>query len=262
MALEADYDAAENAKASYDLAIEACREKLESFPMVEIGECRLYQGDCLEIMPYLPTFDAVVTDPPYGIKENSHRVASRSKIAKTIDYGSFDWDRETRPAAINMAIAKSKNAIVFGGNYYDLPPTRCFLVWDKLNDGNDFADCELAWTNLKMSVRRISFLWNGMIRREKHILRQHPTQKPIEVMKWCLGFLPDAKTILDPFMGSGTTGVACVKLGRKFTGIELDPKYFDIACKRIEEAYAQPDLFVEAERPAAPEQIDIFERAE
>ena len=87
--------------------------------------------------------------------------------------------------------------------------------------------------------------------------KQHPTQKPVALMQWCLGFLPDAKTILDPFMGSGTTGVACVKLGRKFTGIELDSDYFDIACKRIEEAYRQPDMFIAPPEPN-PEQMDML----
>jgi site-specific DNA-methyltransferase (adenine-specific)/modification methylase len=87
--------------------------------------------------------------------------------------------------------------------------------------------------------------------------RDHPTQKPIAVMEWCLSFLPDCQTILDPFMGSGTTGVACAKLGRKFIGIEIEPRYFDIACKRIEDAYKQPDLFIEP--PKKPEQLGILE---
>jgi site-specific DNA-methyltransferase (adenine-specific)/modification methylase len=121
---------------------------------------------------------------------------------------------------------------------------------------NDFADCELAWTNLQRAVRRIRFLWNGMIRAEKDIEREHPTQKPIEVMRWCLGFIPDARTILDPFMGSGTTGVAAIKLGRKFIGIEIEPKYFDIACRRIEEAARQPDLFIERPKPPVQESWD------
>ena len=250
------YNPAKNSAESYTQAIDACREKLLSFPMVEIGNCRLYQGDCLEIMPYLPRFDAVVTDPPYGIGEAAEANKSRSKLAKATDYGNANWDDKTADGAIACAVSKSTHSIVFGGNYYDLPPTSCWLIWDKINGASDFADCELAWTNLKIAVRRLSFQWNGMIRREKHIPRHHPTQKPVEVMKWCLGFLPQAQSVLDPFMGSGTTLVACAKMGKRGIGIELDPKYFEIACQRVKEAYKQPDLFIDAERPKA-EQMDL-----
>ena len=108
------------------------------------------------------------------------------------------------------------------------------MIWDKQNGENEYADCELAWTNLEKPVRRIYWRWHGMIRKGDDI-REHPTQKPLGVMEWCVNHLPsESQTILDPFMGSGTTGVACVKLGRKFIGIEIEPKYFDIACRRIE----------------------------
>jgi site-specific DNA-methyltransferase (adenine-specific)/modification methylase len=213
---------------------------------VIIGDCTLYQGDCLEILPTLGKVDAVVTDPPYGIGENSKKVASRGKLAAPKDYGHFDWDQTPASAAhIAAMVSCSQHQIIFGGNYFDLPPTTCWLVWDKKNGTNDFADCELAWTNLQKAVRRIEWLWNGMIRKGDDV-REHPTQKPLGVIEWCIRQLPDdAQTILDPFMGSGTTGVACAKMGRKFIGIELEPKYFDIACKRIEDAYRQPDMFVE-----------------
>lgn len=229
-----------------------------------IGDCRLIQGDCLAVMPELGRFDAVVTDPPYGIGESAGKARTRtsgltSKIRSASryqrDYGDKDWDDNTADEAISLAVSLAKNSIVFGGNYYDLPPTSCWLVWDKENGATDFADCELAWTNLPKAVRRLKFLWNGCMRKERHIDRQHPTQKPVGVMEWCMGHLPDtAQTILDPFMGSGTTGVACVKLGRKFTGVELDKDYFDIACSRIEEAYRQPDMLIEAEKAPAPVQ--------
>ncbi len=220
--------------------------------VVRIGDCTLIQGDCLEVMPPLGKFDAVVTDPPYGIGENHQKVASRRNAASVRDYGAFVWDSAPASAEQIAAIRQiSRHQIIFGGNYFDLPPTTCWLVWDKQNGGSDFADCELAWTNLPRAVRRLCWRWNGMIRKGNED-RSHPTQKPVGVMQWCIGFLPDAQTILDPFMGSGTTGVACVKMGRKFTGIELDPRYFDIACKRIEEAYRQPDMFVGT--PAKPKQ--------
>jgi len=116
------------------------------------------------------------------------------------------------------------------------------LVWDKENGKTDFADCEIAWASMDMSAKLIRHRWNGMLRvgNEK---RYHPTQKPIAVMEWCLGFIPDAVTVLDPFMGSGTTGVACSRLGRTFIGIEREPKYFDIACERIEREHRQGKLF-------------------
>jgi DNA modification methylase len=262
------YDPADNSAKCYDVAISAMRDKLASFRKEVIGECTLYLGDTAEIVPLLPQFDAVVTDPPYGIGESAGKaktrtsgLASRSRDASKYrrDYGDDAWDDEPVAADLMNAIrAASRHQIIFGGNYYALPPTSCWLVWDKLNGDTDFADCELAWTNLPKAVRRIRFLWNGCMRRERDVQREHPTQKPVDVMKWCIEHLPDGtKTILDPFMGSGTTGVAAAKLGRKFTGIEREPKYFDIACRRIEEAYRQPDMFVAAPPPKA-EQVDML----
>ena len=222
-----------------------------------IGDCTLYEGDCMEVMPTLGEFDAVVTDSPYGIGEASKNFASRGKLASADKYERGDWDDQPcSPEALALMRALSRHQVIWGGNYFDLPPTSCVLVWDKLGPANDFADCELAWTNMSRAVRRIRYLWNGCMREDRHIEREHPTQKPVGVMAWCMKWLPDSLNILDPFMGSGTTGVACVQLGRKFTGIELDPKYFDIACKRIEEAYKQPRLF-EEERPALPVQEQI-----
>jgi DNA modification methylase len=215
-----------------------------------IGTATLYQGDCLEILPTLGKVDAVVTDPPYGLNEgarqngNATKSKSPSKMALMNDYGDDDWDKlPCSPAKIEAMIAASKHQIIFGGNYFHLPPARCWLIWDKENSGG-FADAEMAWTNLDKAVRLKRHMWNGMIRAsENNTTRVHPTQKPIVIMEWCMGFIPDAKTILDPFMGSGTTGVACMNLGREFIGIELEPKYFDIACERITQAQAQGRLF-------------------
>tara|TARA_R100001443_G_scaffold58575_1_gene69131 strand:+ start:749 stop:1447 length:699 start_codon:yes stop_codon:yes gene_type:complete len=216
---------------------------------VIIGDCTLHQGDCLEILPTLGEVDAVVTDPPYGIGEtgnNGRQMPGKSRLGtktRVVHYEKQHWDNATADEAVELALKTSQYGIIFGGNYYNLPPTSCWLIWDKQNSG-DFADAEMAWTNLPKAVRLIQWRWNGMIRKG-HEERHHPTQKPVGVIEWCIGHLPaDAQTILDPFMGSGTTGVACAKMGRKFIGIELEPKYFDIACKRIEDAYAQPDMFV------------------
>ena len=208
-----------------------------------IGDATLYLGDCMDILPTLDKVDAVITDPPYGINENSKKVASRGKLAAPKDYGDFDWDKAPpSDQLIELIRTKGQHQAFFGGNYFTLPPTSCWLVWDKLNGDNDFADCELAWTNWPKAVRRLQWRWNGMIRQGNEE-RYHPTQKPLEVMKWVITLCPKSETILDPFMGSGTTGVAAIQMGRQFIGIEREPKYFDIACKRIEQAVAQPRLF-------------------
>lgn len=210
---------------------------------VEIGNATLYLGDCAEVLLIIEKVDAVITDPPYGINENSKKVASRGNMAAPKDYGHFDWDKSPPPdELIELIRTKGKYQAFFGGNYFTLPPTSCWLVWDKLNGDNDFADCELAWTNWHKAVRRLQWRWNGMIRQGNEE-RYHPTQKPLEVMKWVIELCPKSDTILDPFMGSGTTGVAAIQMGRKFIGIEREQKYFDIACKRIEQAVAQPQLF-------------------
>jgi DNA modification methylase len=214
-----------------------------------IGDCRLILGDCLEVMrSWPPDFrvPALVTDPPYGIGEGNEKGQSRGKLASPIQYAGTDgWDETTADEAVAHAVSIARHSIVFGGNYYSLPPTSCWLVWDKQNGDNDFADCELAWTNLPKAVRRIYWRWNGMIRRGDDV-RVHPTQKPVGVMKWCIEHLPEtAYTILDPFAGSGTTGVAAVLMGRKFIGIERDPEHFESMCRRIEDAHKQPaDLFI------------------
>lgn len=210
--------------------------------LIALGPCTLYCGDCLEILPTLEGVDAVITDPPYGLGENANRVASRTKMAATTDYGDFEWDSE--PASqerIQATVAAADSVVIWGGNYFHLAPSRGWLVWDKLNSGN-FADCELAWTNLRMSVRIFRHRWNGMIREtENDVKRVHPTQKPVALMKWCLDWLPDdSNTVLDPFMGSGTTGLACLRTGRRFIGIEKDPNHFAAARRRIEAELAQP----------------------
>jgi DNA modification methylase len=232
---------------------------------VVIGDATLYLGDCVDLLPTLGMVDAVITDPPYGIGESSKKVESRQRggklgallgykgkaMADQKDYGDFDWDQAPPPAAlIDALIGSSTWQAFFGGNYFALPPTTCWLVWDKLNGNNDFADCELCWTNWPKAVRRLQWRWNGMIRQGNEE-RYHPTQKPLEVMKWVIDLCPKAETILDPFMGSGTTGVAAIQLGRKFIGVEREPKYFDIACRRIEQAVAQGQLFA----PEQPKQV-------
>jgi len=211
---------------------------------VEIGLATLYLGDCAEVLPTLGRVNAVVTDPPYGIGEAAGKNKSRGDLAVAKDYGDDTWDNEiVDNQVIDLIRQISDWQIIFGGNYYALPPTKCWLVWDKENTG-DFADAELAWTNLNKAVRLKRYMWNGMLRANKEPRGDHPTQKPVGIMTWCISHLPDgSNTILDPFMGSGTTGVSAVQMGRKFIGIEREPKYFDIACQRIETAQAQVRLF-------------------
>jgi len=217
-----------------------------------IGNATLYLGDCAEILLGIDRVDAVVTDPPYGIGETGNNSRQKSGVSRlgtktrVVHYEPLAWDdKPIDPLLLAMVVSAGRRAIVFGGNYYALPPSRCWLVWDKETSG-DFADCELAWTNLDKAVRRIRYLWNGMIRANGEPRGDHPTQKPVGVMKWAIDQLPDTDlTILDPFMGSGTTGVAAVQMQRRFIGIEQKQSYFDIACRRIEDAQRQGNLFGE-----------------
>lgn len=205
-------------------------------PYYQDDHTTIYNGDCREILPELPKVDLVLTDPPYGINAGNQTMGKGGGIADKIDYGVNDWDKAIVPFGIITAvIGKSKNAIIFGGNYYPMKPSQKWLVWDKNNGSNDFADCELAWTNLKGSVRKFEFTWNGMIQEnmKNKEIRQHPTQKPVPLMKWCIEQAGEPQTILDPFMGSGTTLRAAKDLNRKAIGIELEEKYCEIAAERL-----------------------------
>lgn len=222
---------------------------------VVIGDCELWHGDCREVLPLLPACDLILTDPPYGIGEAAGKNKSRGKMAVAKDYGNDAWDNEPPPAwVIELMRAKAKWQVLFGGNYYSLPPATCWLVWDKENGESDFADCELAWTNLPKAVRRLRWRWAGMLQQDmaNKEVREHPTQKPVPVMRWALMQVRDAATVCDPFMGSGTTGVACVHEGRRFVGIERERRYFDVACERIAQAQRQQTLL--PPEPAMPEQ--------
>jgi site-specific DNA-methyltransferase (adenine-specific)/modification methylase len=218
--------------------------------MIEkIGNAKLYLGDCLDILPTLGNFDAVVTDPPYGIKIDSSMAKSSNmqsggmKARKGI-YEATNWDdNPITKEAIDLLRNISNWQIIFGGNYFELPPTKCWLLWDKEINGN-FADAEMAWTNLNKAVKLKRYMWNGMLRANKEQRGDHPTQKPVGIMEWVINHLPaETQSIIDPYMGSGTTGVACANMGKIFIGIEKEKKYFDIACKRIENAYRQKKLF-------------------
>ena len=211
---------------------------------VIIGNATLYLGDCRDILPTLGKVDAVVTDPPYGIGEDGGDKNRRRGYKPLVVHEKLSWDKERPQKDIFDAIREcSSSQIIWGGNYFAdfLPPSMGWLYWDK-KMGGDFSDGELAWTSQKKAVRDFSKSpFAGLSGGHDRV---HPTQKPIALMKWCIAFIPDAQTILDPFMGSGTTGVAAVQIGKQFIGIEREPKYFDIACKRIEDAQKQGDLFI------------------
>jgi DNA modification methylase len=217
----------------------------------QIGRATLYLGDCREVLPTLGKVDAVVTDPPYGIGADKGAAiggtdASGRYVRRPKQYEG-GWDDE-RPADFTAIVAAGKVAVIWGGNYFadQLPQGGRWLFWDKLNSMPSYSDGEIAWTNIKgAAVKKFTRCNNGLASMRDGD-RWHPTQKPVDLMKWCLGFVPDASTILDPFMGSGTTGVAAVQMQRDFIGIEREPAYFDIACRRIEDAQRQGSLFGEA----------------
>lgn len=198
---------------------------------VIIGDCRLLLGDCLEVMPLLGKVDAVVTDPPYGIGSKMGGGSWSYKDEMS------EWDSVANQEWVDEILKLNVPSIIWGGNYFTTPASRGWLIWKKPYFPS-MADAEMAYTNMDMNTKIFEF-------NRTDGDKLHPTQKPLPVIQWCIKFLPkEADIILDCFMGSGTTGVACAKMGRKFVGIELDEGYFDIASKRIQAAYDQPDMFV------------------
>jgi site-specific DNA-methyltransferase (adenine-specific) len=208
----------------------------------------LYLGDCREVLPTLGKFDAVVTDPPYGIGF----AAQPTKWQRRAGHVAREWDDLTVDG-LQELLALGKKQVVWGGNYYPLAPSRGWLSWFKPDAPPSMGSVEFAWTNLDQNPRQIS----QSISATNAERVGHPTQKPLAVMNFTLCEIGPAQTILDPFMGSGTTGVAAVKLGRSFTGIEVDPGYFEIALKRISDALRQPDMFVQAPKPAKQEAFEL-----
>ena len=207
----------------------------------------LWHGDCLELMKNIPdgSVDLVLTDPPYGKKADKGTNGFGSATNRRYGGG---WDSK-RPSkeVFNEMLRIGKNVIIFGGNYFAdiLPPSNHWIFWDKKGDiafQNPFADGELIYTTFKKPIKRIVFKQQGFITDSKD-KRYHPTQKPSELVEMLIKeYSKEGDTILDCFMGSGTTGIACVNTGRRFIGIEKERKYFEIAKQRIEEAafsYAQ-----------------------
>jgi DNA modification methylase len=207
-------------------------------PYYEQGGVTIYHAPAHQVLPHLEPFDLLLTDPPYGLGEASGRKRlSRTRLAKVGRYRVADWDDVTPPTwLIEQARSLCRWHVIFGGNYFVLPPSRAWLVWDKDNTG-DFADCELAWTNLEQAIRKLTYRWNGMIQQPgcAKEMRVHPTQKPEAVIRWALLQAPSHDTILDPFMGSGTTLVAAKRLGKRAVGIEREEEYCEEAAKRLQQ---------------------------
>ena len=213
---------------------------------VVIGNATLILGDCREILPSLPKVDLVLTDPPYGIGGSWGSETSWQRgCGKARMWGvKPEWD--VKPDKWFFDFAFANRSIIWGGNYFDcLPAEKGWLVWNKCADMTQ-AQAELAWSNCIPNARVIDksplgVFGNGGANCE---LKVHPTQKPVSLMEWCINLAPKTtSTVADPFAGSGTTGVACANMGKTFFGIERERKYFDIACERIERAYAQQRLF-------------------
>lgn len=206
-------------------------------PYYEESGIAIYHGDCAEIAPQLGRFDLLCSDPPYGIGEARGKNKSRTKCARSKDYGVSDWD--DAPPSDDLLIdlrSRARWQCLFGGNYFELPSSKCWLVWDKENGASDFADAELAWTNYIGAVRLKRHRWAGMLQADmgRKEERHHPTQKPLAVMSWAISLCPERPTsVIDPFMGSGTTLVACKNLGIRAVGIEREERYCEIAVRRL-----------------------------
>jgi DNA modification methylase len=223
----------------------------------DCGRFTVYCADCREVLPHLEDINvdnhmgqiAILTDPPYGINRSGQpETFTKNPKHKRKLHEDGGWDSERPPRLIfDMMLSSTDQLIIWGGNYFAdyLPPSMGWLYWDKGQPGLSMSDGELAWTSRNAALR--SFVCN----RSALVGSVHPTQKPVALMQWCLGFFPDAETILDPFMGSGTTGVACVRLGRRFIGIELHEPYCKMAVERIQRELAQGD-FIRDAKPIEP----------
>jgi site-specific DNA-methyltransferase (adenine-specific) len=215
-----------------------------------IGSATLYLGDCLEVLPLLEPVEALISDPPYGIGY-SPGGGGKGAFGKPVHkrFTGADVVRgDDKPFDPVPFLKIAPRTVLWGANHYadKLPPSPSWLIWDKREQEStlSFADCEMAWTNLGGQARIFRHLWNGVAKAsEVGEARVHPTQKPIALMTWCIKQAKEPQTILDPFMGSGTTGVAAVKAGCRFIGIEIDPKHFEAACQRIDVAQRQERLF-------------------
>jgi DNA modification methylase len=198
-------------------------------PYYEHAGITIYHGDCREILPTLPKCDLCLTDPPYGILSESGSAATR-RSGENKDNGHIAWDIAPQEGDLHLMREKASDSAIWGGCHLPLPPTFGYLIWDKQIDGLNFGEAEFCWTTGRFAPRIFRYravnVDGGKI---------HPTQKPLALMKWCLSLFPDAKTVLDPFCGSGTTLVAAKAMGLTAIGIELHEPYAEIAARRLQQ---------------------------
>jgi len=210
--------------------------------VVTIGQATLYLGDCRDILPTLPKVDLVLTDPPYGIGDALVKGGRGGSFERLISANAAEWDVAPEKEVFDLIFGHSMNQIFWGGNYFEIPPTKKPLCWDKVRPNQkNLSEWEMAWTSFTGRAQMFKHCANGgFVAAEAN---EHPTQKPVPLMEWCINLAPKTtSTVADPFMGSGSTGVACANMGKTFYGIERERKYFDIACERIENAYRQERL--------------------
>lgn len=209
---------------------------------MNVVKSEVYNCDCLSYMQSLPDkhFDLCIADPPYGIGECGEKNHSRSKIAKAKEYAPKNWDFQALPKEYFDEILRvSKRAIIWGANHFisRIPyDSSCWIVWDKENGLNDFADCELAWTNFPTAVRRFKYRWQGMLQEnmKNKEERIHPTQKPIALYAWILdNYTKEGDKIFEPFLGSGSSRIAAYKKGFDFYACELDKDYYEAQEERF-----------------------------
>lgn len=214
-------------------------------PYYEHAGITIYHGDCREVLPSLGGIDLLLTDPPYGLGaarrktmgfgDNRGKNGLGGANPSKRDYGDSAWDDvRADDGMIEQCMRASRNQIIWGGNYFKLPPTKGILVWDKLRGDTDFADGEIAWTSFDRALRIFRYRWNGfLVDPNSKDVRLHPTQKPLALMKWCLTLGTPPSNILDTFAGSGTTLEAAKVLGIPAIGIEIEERYCEIAAKRL-----------------------------
>ena len=209
--------------------------------------------DCMELMSRYDDnhFELAIVDPPYGINITNQSQGKGGGVAKKIEYKKTNWDKIAPNQTYFKKLKRvSKNQIIWGANYFieNIPKSNssCWIVWDKENGQNDFADCELAYTNFKTSVRKFKFRWAGMLQEnmKNKEIRIHPTQKPVSLYEWLLmNYAKEGDKILDTHLGSGSIAIACHNMGFDLTACEIDKDYFDAAMKRLEQHKAQQRLF-------------------
>jgi DNA modification methylase len=199
-------------------------------PYYEEDGITIYHSPCEQVLPFIPGWHLLLTDPPYGISADRDRNSQKNGW---VDYGSSNWDKEpVSREVLSICLDSADKAVVWGGNYFPLPPSMGWLVWNKMQRNFSLADGELAWTTEKRALRIFDYSRAAALQDGK----MHPTQKPLALMKWCISLFPKAKTIIDPFCGSGTTLVAAKDMGLIAAGIEAEERYCEIAANRLRQS--------------------------